>query len=233
MKGEVIKMKIKFKQLFLPLFTGIIITASTFFYSSDVIADEESSSPVSFNVGYASEYWYRGVYQSESSVSFGADYEAGGFYLGTWWADVDQGLEHDYYAGYSMSAGGADIYFGVTGYYYTDNFDSDYEEFNVGISFGAISVDYADGKYKTATDDSYSHTTVSVDMSSMGLPITLTYGDWGGSTLKGDWFSASYSTNIQGVDVGLEVAKNSDDITAAETKRADTSYAVFSLGYSF
>ena len=34
------------------------------------------ASSMSYNVGYMSDYWYRGVFQSESAVSFGADTEA-------------------------------------------------------------------------------------------------------------------------------------------------------------
>ena len=51
---------------------------------------KKDSSAVSYNIGYMSEYWYRGVYQAESSVSFGADMEMGSMYIGTWWADVDK-----------------------------------------------------------------------------------------------------------------------------------------------
>ena len=198
---------------------------------SAAVVEEESS--VSYNVGYMSDYWYRGVYQSTSAVSFGADYENGGFYLGTWWADVDTGLEHDYYAGYGFSAMGADLYVGATGYYYTDNFDSDYEEVNMGIAMGAVSVDHSTGKYKTATNDSYQYTSVSLDLDAVvGLPLTLTAGAWGGDTIKGSVWTVDYSTNFAGADVGLQVGKNDDDITGA-AKYKDTTFAVFTLGYSF
>ena len=50
----------------------------------------ESSSNLSFNVGWTTAYWYRGAFQNDSSISFGADYESGNFYLGTWWADVGE-----------------------------------------------------------------------------------------------------------------------------------------------
>ena len=57
---------------------------------------------VSANIGYMSEYHFRGILQKVSSVSGGIDYEAGGFYIGTWAADVgdnyyetDSGLDID------------------------------------------------------------------------------------------------------------------------------------------
>ncbi len=231
----------KLMSKFLP--AVMLITMSVPFAVASESAVAEEGSSVSYNVGYSSEYWYRGVHQSDSSVSFGADYENGGFYLGTWWADVGNGgdgsanggLEHDYYAGYGFSAMGADLYFGATGYYYTDNFDSDYEEVNMGIAMGAVSVDHSTGKYKTATNDSYQYTSVSLDLDVVGLPLTLTAGAWGGDTLKGNVWTVDYSTTLSGVDVGLQVGKNDDDITqgtgGASTK--DTTFAVFTLGYSF
>ena len=42
----------------------------------------------SANVGYMSEYHFRGILQKVSSVSGGIDYESGGFYAGAWAADV-------------------------------------------------------------------------------------------------------------------------------------------------
>ena len=216
---------------------ALTFTSTTVFASDQAIAEEEAG-PISYNVGFASEYWYRGVYQSESSVSFGADYESSGFYAGTWWADVDAGVEYDVYAGYGFSIGGADLYIGATGYYYSDNFDDDYEEVNVGIAMGPISVDSSFGEYKKGAvsntkDHNYSFTSVALDLGMMNLPLTLTYGEWGGSKLKGDVTTLSYGTTVAGADVGLEVGKNSSDITAATASRADTTYAIFTLGYSF
>ena len=51
-----------------------------------------ATADVSYNVGYVSEYYYRGFYQSKSSASAGVDYEEGGLYVGVWTADVGKGL---------------------------------------------------------------------------------------------------------------------------------------------
>ncbi|MBT3549026.1 MAG: hypothetical protein HOI56_02590 [Gammaproteobacteria bacterium] len=215
---------------YVSIFMATLISLPFAIASEPAVSKEESS--VSYNVGYMSDYWYRGVYQSTSAVSFGADYENGGIYIGTWWADVDTGLEHDYYAGYGFNAMGADLYVGLTGYYYTDNFDSDYEEVNMGIAMGPLAVDHSTGTYKTATDDSYQYTSVSLDLDVIGLPLTLTAGAWGGDTLKGNVWTVDYSTTLAGADIGLQVGKNDDDITGA-AKYKDTTFAVFTLGYSF
>ena len=226
----------------LPVFMAVSLSIPLAVASESAVADDHAGS-ISYNVGYSSEYWYRGVHQSDSSVSFGADYEKGGFYAGTWWADVGNGddgsdgdgMEHDYYAGYGFSMGGADMYVGATGYYYTDGFDSDYEELNFGIAMGPLAIDYADGKYKTATDDSYDYTSIALDLGVVGLPMTLTAGFWGGDTLKGNVYTLDYATTVAGVDVGLTVGRNDDDITAgtAGANSVNTTFGVFSLGYSF
>jgi uncharacterized protein (TIGR02001 family) len=95
---------------------------------------------LSANVGYASEYYYRGYLQKESSASAGLDYETGGFYVGTWAADVGDGLEYDIYGGYGLELGDFTIGAGFTGYYYTGEFDDTYEEINLSASWQFISV---------------------------------------------------------------------------------------------
>ena len=226
-------MKKKFLNI---LLLAVFVTPTAF--SSESAVTEESESSVSYNIGYMSEYWYRGVYQAESSVSFGADLEAGNFYAGTWWADVDKGMEYDIYAGYNFSMGSADMYLGVTGYYYSDNFDDDYEEVNFGIAMGNLAIDAAVGEYKKGVvgntkDHNYSFTSVAYDLTELtGLPLSYSFGAWGGSKLQGEVHTLSFSKTIQEVDVGLEVAKNSDDITGSASNK-DTTFALFTLGYSF
>ena len=226
----------KMRENILSIFLTSVFMIPTAFSSESAVAEEGDA--ISYNIGYMSEYWYRGVHQSDSAVSFGADYEVGGFYLGTWWADVDTGLEHDYYGGYAFSAMGMDMYAGFTGYYYTDNFDSDYEEFNFGVAMGPIAVDFADGNYdgSSVTDTGYTFTSVALDLAMVGLPMTLTAGYWGGdSSLKGNVYTLDYGTTVSGVDVGLQIGRNDDDITAGSrgASSVDTTFAVFSLGYSF
>ena len=186
------------------------------------------ASPVSYNIGYMSDYWYRGVFQSESAVSFGADVEAGNLYVGTWMADVDQGIEMDVYGGYEFTILGMDSYIGATGYYYSDNFDSDYEEINTGLSYGRISYDYSVGKYKTTTEQDYSWSEVTMSFTDN---LSVSYGEWG-KDLKGSVTKVNFNKTIHDIDFGVEVGKNDSDTTGA-AKYVDTTYATFSLGISF
>jgi len=183
---------------------------------------------ISYNVGYMSDYWYRGVFQSESAVSFGADYNSNSLYLGTWIADVDQGIEMDVYGGYGFTILGMDSYIGATGYYYSDNFDSDYEEINAGLSYGNVSYDYSVGKYKTTTEQDYSWSEVTMSFTDN---LSVSYGEWG-KDLKGSVTKVNFNKTIHDIDFGVEVGKNDSDTTGA-AKYVDTTYATFSLGVSF
>tara|TARA_B100000035_G_scaffold80478_1_gene67457 strand:- start:1 stop:687 length:687 start_codon:yes stop_codon:yes gene_type:complete len=213
-----------------------LMSVSMLSHAGEAVA-EEGSSGVSYNIGYMSEYWYRGVYQSESSVSFGADMEMGNMYIGTWWADVDKGVEYDIYAGYNFELMGVPMYAGYTGYFYSDNFDGDYQELNVGGDFGFMSVDAAvNGVYDSVSSGSittqgYQHYTITVPGMMLGLPLDYSYQTFTGE-LTGFTHEISYGTTVSGVDVGLTLGRNSDDSTG-DADNKDTTYANFTLGYSF
>ena len=107
-----------------------------------------ANAEVSYNVGFASEYYYRGILQKSSSGSAGIDYEQGGFYLGPWAADVGDGLEVDLYGGYGIETdAGLSASVGFTGYYYTGDFDDTYEEINLGVGYGMVSLGYSVGEW--------------------------------------------------------------------------------------
>lgn len=213
-----------------------LMSISMMAHSGDGVAEEGSSSGVSYNIGYMSEYWYRGYYMAESSVSFGADVEMGNLYVGTWWADVDNGVEYDIYGGYNFSLMGIPMYAGFTGYYYSDNFDSDYEEINIGADMGFMSIDAAvDGEYQLAAgDQGYQHYTITVPLSPVGLNIDYVYQTWTGEAITGHNHELHYGMTVSGVDVGLMVGRNIDTSHAAGlTDNDDSTYANFTLGYSF
>ena len=224
-------------------FLGLVLSSAillpTAFASDSAVADDHSSA-VSFNVGYMSEYWYRGAYQAESSMSFGVDYEAGMMYLGMWGADVGDaagsgaGTEIDLYAGINFEFM-VPMYVGVTGYYYTDNFDRDYEEINIGMDFGLFAIDAVPyGSYKsdgagTASSD-YGHFMITVPL---GM-IDYSYMTFTGGTLHYAAHEISHSTTIGGVDFTATIGANNDGgAGASPNSNQNTTYANFSLGYSF
>lgn len=116
------------------------------------LAASMSASPApamdfSANLGWNSEYIFRGIPQKTSSAMGGFDVEAGGFYAGTWAADVGEGLEIDYYGGYSLEVGEMTFAAGFTWYTYTDDFDDEYLEVNIGAGWRFLSLDVAVGEY--------------------------------------------------------------------------------------
>ena len=212
-----------------------LMSISMFAQAGEAVADDHSSA-VSYNIGYMSEYWYRGYYMTESSVSFGADAEMGNFYVGTWWADVDKGVEYDIYGGYNFELMGIPMYAGFTGYYYSDNFDSDYQEINIGADMGFMSIDAAvDGEYQLAAgDQGYQHYTITVPLSFVGLPIDYQYQTWSGEAITGHNHELHYGMTVSGVDVGLMLGRNIDTGHAVGLEdNDDSTYANFTLGYSF
>ena len=102
---------------------------------------------LSANIGYNSQYIYRGIPQSKSSAFGGLDLGAGGFYLGTWAADVDDGIEIDYYGGYGFEVGEFNFGIGGTIYTYTGDFDDTYKEVNLGAGWRFLTFDAAIGTY--------------------------------------------------------------------------------------
>jgi uncharacterized protein (TIGR02001 family) len=100
------------------------------------------------NIGFVTDYIFRGILQAPSSAYAGADWSGDhGLYVGTWWADVNQGAETDIYAGWMGGSDNVKFKIGYTGYRYFDKFDGDYDELNLGLYAGIFSLDIAAGTY--------------------------------------------------------------------------------------
>ena len=229
----------KFIKSTLSVALAALMSVSMFAHAGEAVAEEGGMS-VSYNIGYMSEYWYRGAYQAESSMSFGADVEMGAMYIGMWGADVSDaagagaGSEIDLYAGYNFELMSIPMYVGVTGYYYTDNFDRDYEEVNFGGDFGMFSFDAAVlGSYKSDADNAssdYGHFTLTVPL---GM-LDYSYQTFTGGSLHAMTHELSYSTSVSGIDLGATVGRNNDGgAGGSPNSNQNTTYANFTIGYSF
>jgi len=182
---------------------------------------------VSANLGFASEYYYRGIFQAESSASGGIDYEQGGFYAGTWAADVGDGLEVDGYFGYGGETGDFGYSVGYTGYFYTGDFDDTYQELNLGGTFGPLSLDVAVGQYENFAGPTLDYTYASLTLEKNGF-----YGKYGtfSQDFSGDYFEAGYSATVKEIDLGITLVFNDKDLSG--TGESDEAI-ILSIGKSF
>ncbi len=182
----------------------------------------------SANVGFVSEYYYRGIFQAESSASGGVDFEEGGFYVGTWAADVKDGIEVDGYFGYGgETADGLGYSVGYTGYFYTGDFDDTYQEINLGASFGIVAFDMAIGEYKNFDGPTQDYSFYSLTLENNGF-----YGTYGSfaQDFSGSYLETGYGTTVGEVDLGVTMIFNDEDLSG--TTGSDQAL-IFSLGYSF
>jgi len=222
------------------LAVGAVITASSFM-SSNAIAG------ASANIGFLSDYYYRGVKQADSTGSVGLDYEHdSGLYIGTWLADVggqgdvsaSDGIEFDLFAGYAGNSGKFTYGLGYTSYQYTGDFDSAYNEVNLTAGYDAISFEFSSGTHDEIVgttvndkDEDYTFIALSYEFDI----LTATYGVWGGD-LEGAYFELALAKEFSGIDFGASLINGDAEETPSTGARnfaTDGTALVFSIGKSF
>jgi uncharacterized protein (TIGR02001 family) len=179
----------------------------------------------SANIGWASDYFYRGILQAPTSASGGVDFEANGFYAGTWAADVKDGLEIDGYFGYAKELGGIDVGIGFTGYYYTGDFDDTYQEINFSTGYGLVTLDYALGEYKNFDGPTQDYGYYALTVSKEGF-----YGRVAGfhRDFAGEYLELGYDLALSVVDLGFKAILSNSDLTGTSDESL-----VFTVGKAF
>ena len=154
----------------------------------------------SANIGYNSEYIYRGIPQKSSSAFGGVDFAAGGFSAGAWTADVGDGIEVDFYTAYGFEVGDFSFSVGGTWYTYTSDFDDEYLELNLGATWRFLSFDVAIGKYDNFDGPTQDYQFYSLTASHNGF-----YGKVGifADDFDGNYYEAGYGNNLTVKDVDL------------------------------
>ena len=220
------------------------------------LSQAESEVSYSANLGFMSDYMYRGIHQSSSSAMGGFDIEYGSFYVGTWFADLQEdgwvdgshrGFEYDVYAGFGLDiTDSISASVGYTIYRYTDKgasaFDDDYDEVNLGLGFAisedaSIAIDYAVGE-NTATDQSetdYDVLTIAVDY----LGMYALFGTWGVSeddTSKGevdaDWMEFGYSRTVGDFDLSGAFVLSERELAGGSDTDEDGDFSRFIMSIS-
>jgi uncharacterized protein (TIGR02001 family) len=200
-------------------------TTRTFIAATVLAASGAANAEFSANIGFMSEYYYRGIFQESTSANGGLDYEKNGFYVGTWAADVGDGLEVDGYFGYGFSAGAVDLSVGYTGYFYTGDFDDTYQEINLGAAAGLFSFDVAVGQYDNFDGPTLDYTYYAVTIEKSGF-----YGKVGGfaQDFEGEYFEAGYTTNVAEVDLGVTFIYSNEDLIGESDEAL-----IFTVGKAF
>lgn len=214
--------------------TEVKTIAKTTLIAALLAASGIANAEWSANLGYASEYHYRGIFQDESSASGGIDYESGGFYAGAWAADVGIGAETDLYFGFGGEAGDLSYSIGYTGYFYTDDdFDGTYQEINLGAGYGILSVDVAVGTWEDPSDSS-------IDADYTYYALTLAgesglYATYGGFSqdFEGEYLELGYGTTVSDIDLGVALILANEDLVGWYNDGKDDQTVVFTIGKSF
>ncbi len=193
-----------------------------------------ASADVSYNVGFASEYYYRGILQNDSSASAGVDYEESGFYAGAWTADVGDGLEIDGYFGYGIETEeGFSASLGFTGYYYTGEFDDTYEELNLNLGYGLFSLEYSVGEWEGFGDEAdYDFLAGTIAFEN---GVYVTYGTFG-DDFDGDYAELGWGTTVSEIDLGVAIILSSDELSDQVDSDGDDTESeaiVFTIGKTF
>lgn len=196
---------------------------------------------VSANVGFMSDYYFRGVQQSDATGSAGLDYEHdSGVYAGVWAADVgghaaaslSPGIEIDVYAGYNGSAGEFTYGLGFTNYQYTGDFDTSYTEVNLSAGYGPVSFEFASGSHENnPTDQDYTFMALSYEYDI----VTATYGVWG-DDFEGAYLEVGIAKEFSGIDFGVSIINGDaeENPSAGSVNFAsDGTAMVFTIGKSF
>lgn len=209
------------------LVLGSVVATST-------VASTAALAGLSGNVGYVSDYVFRGIYQTASSASAGLDYDFGnGLAVGVWAADVDDGIEYDLYGSFGGEVGDLGYSIGYTSYRYSDDWDGEYDEVNLGLSYGPLSVDYADGEYTPVGGTTSDYSFTSVTLEHKGAYIT--FGTFG-KDADGDYTEVGYGLESGGIDYGIAIIKNSEELDQVSGHSADgdgETIMTFSIGKSF
>jgi uncharacterized protein (TIGR02001 family) len=191
-----------------------------------LVASAAANAQWSANVGWASEYHFRGIFQKNSSASAGVDYASGGFYAGTWAADVGDGLEVDGYFGYGGEIEDFTYGIGFTGYYYTGDFDDTYQEINLSGGFGMLTLDIAIGEYENFAGPTQDYTFAALTLDP-GNGFYGTYGTFS-QDANGDYLELGYGTTISEIDFGISLILANDDLIG----NADETL-IFTIGKGF
>ena len=193
------------------------------------ISTATQAADVTANIGWNSEYIFRGIPQDDSSPFAGLDVEHRGFYAGTWAADVGNGLEVDFYGGYGSDFEDFSYAVGFTSYTYTNDFDDDYLELNLSGGYKIFTLDIAIGQY-----DNFNGPTLDYTFFSGTVEYSGFYGTIGifSQDFDGEFYEAGYGNTLTVADTDLVDYKFSVIHSTEDLLRRDEDDTSFVLSIS-
>ena len=197
---------------------------------------------LSANVGFMSDYYFRGVKQNDATASAGLDYEhESGLYVGTWAAEVgghsttpsqSDGIEIDLYGGYSGTAGDFSYGLGFANYQYTGDFDTSYLEVSLTAGYGPVSFEFTSGtREENPTDEDYTFMALSYEYDI----VTATYGVWG-DDFEGAYLEVGIAKEFSGIDFGVSIINGDAEenpSAGSQNFASDGTAMVFTIGKTF
>ena len=189
---------------------------------------------VSANVGWTSEYYYRGLLQKPSSASAGLDVSVSNLYLGTWAADVDDGNEVDLYAGFGTEVEDFSVSVGGTGYFYTGGFDQTYLEGNFNAGYGPISGEFSYARHdlvQVLSTDPDNETFWFLGVTVEGAGLYATFGTFG-KAWDGEYFEAGYGLSVGELDLSASWIYTTETLNGGDPD-SDDHTLVFGIGHTF
>ncbi|AEG31958.1 TorF family putative porin [Thiomicrospira cyclica] len=193
--------------------------------SMAVMAPNVAQAELTGNIGMMSEYYFRGISQSEGVVSpeFGVDYEhESGLYLGLWSAKVaDSDVEYDIYGGYETEISGFTLGAGFTLYRYLEgNFDTPYDELNFWAGYGPLTVMYDRGINRDADDNGkdIDYSVISAELEYAGFYGIYGKGmDFAGKGVDHTYMQLGYSTEIYtDTSIDFSILRSSKEATGGD-----------------
>jgi uncharacterized protein (TIGR02001 family) len=171
----------------LAVLSAFAVSSAAFAEEAAVAKKEESSFSVTTNIGFASDYYARGVSQSwhKPAVQGGFDVaHSSGFYAGVWGSNItpntypDANVELDAYAGYNGTVPGVEglgYTVGAIGYFYPGG---SWKKYNY---LGDADQTPEGGRWNTYEANA------GVSYKWLSAKASMTLGDWYGAEYKTGW----------------------------------------------
>ncbi|MBK1692638.1 TorF family putative porin [Ectothiorhodospira mobilis] len=219
---------------------SLLATAVTTALVAGTAVSSTAAAEVSANVGFTSNYLFRGVTQTDdqAAVQGGVDYaHEGGFYVGTWASNVDygpdsRGYEVDGYFGMAGGIGDSGVGFdvGYIYYAYPSLDDSDLGEVYGGLDFMGA---HAMVNLVTNADDNSAEDSLSYELGygldltgDMALDGTVGYVDPDEGDGDYTWWSVGLTRATELGDFTLAYTQNDIDGGNADDPRVSVAFGM-------